>query len=77
MKNAYGDDVDALLIVSRTHYSRIMTTLRGTEGAAQQFLYSPLHTPHGAQTSYLSFPLPLSFFSPLLSSFFTHSVPRH
>lgn len=47
MKESFGDDVDVLFVVSRVHYSRILTTVKGTEGAAQQFLASQAHTPMG------------------------------
>ena len=40
MKENFGEDVDVLLVVSRTHYSRTLTTVKGTEGAAQHFLAS-------------------------------------
>ena len=50
MKENFGDDVDVLFVVSRTHYSRILTTVKGTEGAAQHFLASQCHTPMGVKT---------------------------
>ena len=47
MKESFGDDVDVLFVVSRTQYSRILTTVKGTEGAAQQFLATEAHTMTG------------------------------
>ena len=44
MKESFGDDVDVLFVVSRVQYSRVLTTVKGTEGAAQQFLASEAHT---------------------------------
>jgi len=38
LKEAFGDDVDVLMLVSRTHYTRTMTTVRASTGAAQAFL---------------------------------------
>jgi hypothetical protein len=50
MKESFGDDVDVLFVVSRTQYSRILTTVKGTEGAAQQFLASEAHTMTGVKS---------------------------
>ena len=47
MKESFGDDCDVLFVVSRTQYSRILTTVKGTEGAAQQFLATEAHTMTG------------------------------
>ena len=49
MKDNFGDDVDVLFVVSRTHYSRILTTVKGTEGGAQHFLASQALTPMGVK----------------------------
>jgi hypothetical protein len=50
LKEAYGDDVDILLIVSRTHYSRTLTTVRASTGAAQSFLAANTPTAGGNVT---------------------------
>ena len=49
MKENFGDDVDVLFVVSRTHYSRTLCTVKGTDGAAQSFLASQTHTPMGVK----------------------------
>ena len=49
MKESFGDDVDVLFVVSRTQYSRVLTTVKGTEGGAQQFLASEFHTIGGVK----------------------------
>lgn len=47
LKDSYGDEVDILMIVSRTHYSRTLTTVRASTGAAQAFLAANKSTPDG------------------------------
>jgi len=49
MKENFGDDVDVLLVVSRTHYSRTLCTVKGTDGAAQHFLAAQAYTPMGTK----------------------------
>jgi hypothetical protein len=49
MKDNFADDVDVLFVVSRTQYSRVLTTVKGTEGAAQQFLATEFHTINGVK----------------------------
>jgi hypothetical protein len=49
MKENFADDVDVLFVVSRTHYSRTLCTVKGTDGAAQAFLASQTHTPMGVK----------------------------
>ena len=47
MKESFSDDCDVLFVVSRTQYSRVLTTIKGTEGAAQHFLSTEVATETG------------------------------
>lgn len=47
LKQTYGDDVDVLIFISRTHYQKTLTTMRATAGAADNFLKRQIQRPSG------------------------------
>lgn len=51
LKSAYGDDVDILILVSRTHYNRTLTTIRASSGAAESFLNSKVRNDKGVEVT--------------------------